>query len=124
MLAIDWSHNKGLATFNGKTLRTEDKGQLLKRLRGESITAIKSNIVLKPQIVLEDGCPLSLAYYLSEIGCEINVIDNHATEDYRKEHNIEKTDENDAKIIYQLANNGARLRKLKIDETILLVRSY
>ena len=123
MLAIDWSHTKGLSTYDGSKYRVEDKGSLLKRLRGnlrvKSISAAKDN----PAIVIEEGCPLSLVYDLAEIGYSVGVIDNHATEKYRKEHDIEKTDENDAILIYFLAGNGYKSRILDIDKDYLLMQS-
>lgn len=123
MIAVDWSHTKGLTTFDGKKLRTEDKGNLLRRLRGESTVILKSRKTVNPQIIIEEGCPLSLIYDLAEIGYSIGLIDNHATENYRRANGIEKTDENDAKIIHYLANNGTKPRVFEIDENVLLMHN-
>jgi len=103
MIAVDWSYTKDLTTYDGKKIRVEDKATLLKRL---STINLKSIIA----IVLEQGCPLSLIYDLTRTGCQVKLIDNRATENYRKEHGVEKTDENDARIIYELSNNGSGLK--------------
>jgi hypothetical protein len=105
MLAIDWSHTKDLTTFDGKRVRVETTQNLLRRL------AKKSNT-----IVLEQGVPLSLIYNLASKGIMVKLIDNKATEIYRKKHKLEKTDENDARIIYKLANNGAKLQEITSDD--------
>jgi len=46
----------------------------------------------------------------------VNVISNHAAQDYRVEHGIQKSDKNDAKIIYELASNGAKLTSISLDD--------
>jgi hypothetical protein len=131
MIAIDWSHTKGLTTFDGETVRTESLKQLLSRLSkisegGESIQHMKSktkskNAVHPPLAVLEQGCPMSLIYNLTCKGIIVKLIDNRASEKYRNEHNIEKTDENDAKIIWHLANNGSKLQEITIDNKTLQI---
>jgi len=147
--AIDWSHTKGLTIYDGKKLLILDRRALLKRLAGESKLALKSRLVVNPAsngtegesragvksmrvlnssvpvVVLEQGCPLSLIYDILKTGCQVNVISNRATQDYRVEHNIEKTDENDARIIYELANNGTKLTPVSLaDDQIQLIDLY
>ena len=149
MLAIDWSHTKGLTTYDGKKLLTIDRKALLKRLAGESKLALKSRLEINPAstgadgesiedlkstrginpsapvVILEQGCPLSLIYDILKAGCQVKVISNRATEDYRVEHSIEKSDETDTKLIYELATNGAKLTPVSLDDTqIQLVNLY
>ena len=140
MLAIDWSHTKGLTIFDGKKAVVVDRKSLLKKLAGESKLALKSRLEVNPVssgaeeesieavkskdhlhssaplVILEQGCPLSLIYDILKTGSQVKTISNRATEDYRVEHSIEKSDENDAKLIYELANNGARLTPVNLDD--------
>lgn len=122
MIAIDWSHTKELTTFDGKKVRVEDKRTLIKRLkkaRGESPIVLKSTTDAQPLAVLEQGCPMSLLYSLTSQGISVSLISNRATQDYRTEYNVEKTDENDAKIIYKLSNDGASLEPISLDASAL-----
>ena len=59
MIAIDWSHIKELTTYDGKKIRVESRKALLKRITESTIT-IKSTKIL--QVIIEQGCPLSLCY--------------------------------------------------------------
>lgn len=125
MIAVDWSHTKELTTFDGKKVRVEPLKALLKRLQkdgtgGESkITIESSGGFHSPAIILESGCPVSLIYQLILVGAEVSLIDNKATENYRKASGIEKTDEADAKIIYELASNGAKLQPIVVDDKLV-----
>lgn len=149
MIAVDWSHTKGLTIYNGKKVAILDRKALLKKLAGESRHIIKSTLRFNPAssgageeskltiestvafnspaplVILEQGCPLSLIYDILKTGCRVEVISNRATQDYRVGHNIKKSDENDAKIIYELANNGAKLTPISLDDThIQLLELY
>jgi hypothetical protein len=130
MIAVDWSHTKELTTYDGNKLRIEDKKTLLKRLAKlvgeESILRVKSTLFLhSPTVIIEQGCPLSLIYDILQSGAEVKVISNRATQDYRVEHNIEKTDENDVKIIWQLAHKGAQLTPVSLsDEQVMMYSLY
>lgn len=127
MIAIDWSHTKGLMIYDGKKALTIDRKALLKRLAGESTSLIKSSGYFNPAslIILEQGCPLSLIYDILKIGYQVSTISNRASQDYRVEHGIEKSDETDAKIIYELAKNGAKLTPVSLDDAqIQLVDLY
>lgn len=141
MIAIDWSHNKGLTIYNGKKASVIDRKAFLKKLAGESNIAIKSRHSFNPAsqgagsesicslksiekvklsaplVILEQGCPLSLIYDVLKTDCQVKVISNRATQDYRIEHSIEKSDEADAKIIYELANNGAKLTPISLEDS-------
>jgi len=88
---------------------------------GESTAPVESNNGLQPSpsVVLEQGCPMTLIYNLVKAGAVVSLIDNKATENYRKEHDIEKTDENDAKIIWNLSQNGAKLQPVTVDDKLL-----
>jgi hypothetical protein len=126
MIAVDWSHTKELTTYDGDKLRVEDRKALLKRLAKtfweESIANSKSRMrTHSPTVILEQGCPLSLIYDILQSGVEVKVISNRATQDYRVEHNIEKTDENDAKIIWQLAHKGAQLTPISLSDGQLMM---
>lgn len=156
MIAVDWSHTKGLVTFDGKKLRIEDKKSLVKRLTKkdkdgeESIKAVKSKLALhspssilsedkgeeestgaiksmsvfhSPSLVLEEGCPTSLIYDLLRVGSQVYLISNRATQDYRVAQGIEKTDENDAKIIWELANNGTKLKQVSLNDRLVQMHS-
>ena len=140
MLAIDWSFTKGLTIFDGKKTAVVDRKSLLKRLAGESNHNIKSTPIFNPAsdgadgksivtfksrmdftpsaptIILEQGCPLSLIYDILRTGCQVQTISNRATQDYRVDHGIEKSDEADAKLIYELASNGAKLTPVSLDD--------
>jgi len=119
MIAVDWSHTKDLTTYDGKKVRIEDKAALLKRLtKGESKRWLESKCRAQP-LVLEQGCPLSLIYYFTKMGIPVHLIDNKATENYRKEHNLKKSDEADARIIYELATNGIKLQLIEMDNKLL-----
>lgn len=121
-IAIDWSHTKDLTTYDGKKVRVETLKRLLPRIADgdESRGWIKSiSCVQSPSAILEQGCPMSLIYNLVKGGVQVSLIDNKATENYRKEHNIEKTDENDAKIIWELSQNGTRLHPITVDDSLL-----
>ena len=139
--AIDWAHTKSLTIYDGKKGTVLDRKSLLKKLAGESIKKVKSNGCLNsastgaggesntqikstaiinppaPIIILEQGCPLSLIYDILKIGCQVKTIANRATQDYRVKHSIEKSDENDARIIYELANNGASLTPVSLEDS-------
>jgi len=130
-IAIDWSHTKDLTTFDGKKVRIENRKTLLARLKksgdgnagGESIGQEQSKVNLHPPVaIIEQGCPLSLLYDLLLISVEVKTISNRATEDYRKEHDIVKTDEADARIIYELAENGAKLTDVTLDDKLLQMK--
>lgn len=116
--AIDWSHTKELTTFDGKKVRVEMKEALLRRLTKESMLVVESNNRLH-FVVLEQGCPLSLIYYFTRYGISVKLISNRATEDYRKANSIEKSDETDARIIYELASNGASLQSIAMDDKLI-----
>lgn len=130
-LAVDWSHIKGFTTFDGKKLRVEDKKSLIKRLQTmrnrdgeESKDSLQSSyFVHSPSLILEEGCPTSLIYDLLRAGSLVYLISNRATQDYRVAQGIEKTDENDARIIYELGNNGAKLKEVNLDDRLIQMHS-
>jgi len=146
LITVDWSHTKDLTTYDGKKLRVETLKSLCDRITklngGESKKNVKSSLILQPlgndvvagesttylesklsvqpaTVIIEQGCPLTIAYSLILAGAEVFTISNRETEDYRKEHSIEKTDENDAKIIYYLANNGVKSQPLTLNDKIM-----
>ena len=124
ILAVDWSYTKDLTTYDGHNLRVESKKALLKRLPKlvgeESILKVKSTVSLhSPTIILEQGCPLSLIYDILQAKTQIKLISNRATQDYRIAHNIDKSDKNDARIIWKLAQNGAKLTPIDLSDSQL-----
>jgi hypothetical protein len=115
-IAVDWSHTKGLTTYDGKKVRVEKRESLLQRLRKlhkqckEAIKRPKSESTVQcPMVILEEGCPVSLISDLLIQGNQVQLISNRATEDYRVKHSTNKSDENDAKIMWKLARGGAKL---------------
>lgn len=156
MIAIDWSHTKGLITYDGKKLRAEDRKSLIKRISkkdndgGESSRSLQSitfvhspstilsrdkdgeessrvvkskNWLHSPSLILEEGCPTSLIYDLLRSGSQVYLISNRAAQDYRIAQGIKKTDENDARIIWELANNGAKLKQVSLDGRMMQLHS-
>lgn len=143
MLAVDWSYTKGLAVYDGKRVWVLDRKALLRKLAvksnaelnlaslgvgEESKALVKSTVDFNSPtslVILEQGCPLSLIYDILKTGCQVKVISNRATQDYRVEHCIEKTDETDARLIYELASNGAKLTPVSLDDNqIQLLELY
>ena len=128
MIAIDWSHTKQLTTYDGKKVKQETLEALIKReskdgVGGESKLKIKSATILQsPTFILEEGCPLRIAYKLLGIG-KVYTISNRATQDYRVEHSIEKSDETDARIIYELSQNGVKLKQIVLNDSDLQMYS-
>lgn len=134
LLAIDWSHIKKLTSFDGKKIRCEERVALLKRLRryggescdgivGESNIDVKSSRCLQPTVILEQGCPLSLIYDILKTDTKVKLISNLVTQDYRVKHSVGKTDENDAKIIYHLSQNGAALMPIDLNDSHIQMHS-
>jgi len=124
-ISVDWSHTKGLTTFDGKKTRNETADELIKRIAEggkESKKRGKSSRKKRlPSLVIEQGCPLLILYKFTKAGFPVSLISDRATEDYRKEHWVEKSDEKDARIIWELANNGAKLQKVAPDDRVLRV---
>jgi len=118
MIAVDWSYTKELTTFDGQKVRVEAKEALLKRLEKESKPEVKSTPI-HHFLVLEQGCPLSLIFYFVRHGVEVKAISNRATEDFRKANKLEKSDEADARIIYDLAFNGVALKTISINSKLI-----
>lgn len=109
MLAIDWSHTKGLTIYNGKKTSMIDRRALLKKLAGadgKSIYNLKTMGTVNPSaplVILERECPLSLIYDILKVGCQVSTLLNFEVKSYREGKGIQKTDENDAIAIYELA---------------------
>jgi len=129
-IAVDWSHTKGFTIYDGKKVRVEDRRSLLQRLKklvkdgGKSSRTLKSKSAThSPTIIIEEGCPASLISDLMLQGNEVHLISNRATEEYRVKHGIAKSDENDARIMWELANGGAKLRTASLDEDWLQLHS-
>jgi hypothetical protein len=116
MIAVDWSHTKGLATYDGiKSENHKTRASFLSQLRKLGKNAEKS-------VILEDGCPVSLILDIANEGNPVLLISNKATKRYRAEHGIPKSDEVDATIIWKLANSGEKLTRAKPDPERLELR--
>lgn len=111
ILSIDWSHIKGSTVYDGKKASIVDRKSLLKKLAGGA--GVNSPPVL---VILEQGCPLTLIYDILKVDCRVSLIDQFEVKTYREAEGIEKTDENDAKIIYRLASKGAKLTPVNLDD--------
>jgi hypothetical protein len=122
-IAVDWSHTKGFTTYDGKKVSVEDRKSLLERLKRLGKRGEESIDNDSPTITLEEGCPASLIYDILVMGSKVELISNRATEDYRVRHGIVKSDENDARIIWELANSGTKLRSVSVDETWVQLHS-
>ena len=122
-IAVDWSYTKGLTTYDGEKVRVEDRKSLLQRLKKLSKPGDESINNEALSIILEEGCPASLIYDLLLTGSQVQLISNRASEDYRVKHGIAKSDENDARIIWELANSGVRLRTVNVDDTWVQLHS-
>ena len=122
-IAVDWSHTRGLTTYDGKKVRVEDRRSLLQRLRKLGSLGDEYTDNEYPTIILEEGCPASLIYDLLLTGSQVQLISNRATEDYRVKHGIAKSDENDSRIIWELAHSGAKLRTASVDDNWVQLHS-
>lgn len=89
LLGIDWSHTKYFAVFDGQSGQIVDKVQLIEMADGQAV-------------VIEQGCPLSIAYELARRGT-LYYIPTQAVAAYRERHSIEKSDLEDARVIWVLA---------------------
>lgn len=124
MIAVDWAHTKDLTTYDGKKVRVEDKKAFLERLAKsvgeESIISLEPKTQIhSPTVILEQGCPLSLIYSILKAKAHVKLISNRATEEYRKKHDINKSDENDSRIIYELAQQKVQLTPVTLDDNLL-----
>lgn len=150
IIAVDWSHIKGLTIYDGKKVSVVDRKALLKKLAGESIINVKTKKFLNPAstgaggesieaiksktpinpsaplVILERECPLSLIYDILKVGCQVSTIINFEVKAYREARGIEKSDENDAIAIYELAQEKPNLLSLVSldDAQIQLVDLY
>lgn len=86
----------------------------------ESIGKIQSRTALNSSdnlIVLETGCPLSFIYNLCRIGYNVQLIKGQDVKEYRESKGLEKSDEVDAKCIYELAREKPNLLSKPISPT-------
>lgn len=101
MLAIDWAHTKELVLYDGsKGSKTDHKG-LSKFLNHE--------------VVIESGAPISLCWNIFR-KTKLYYILPIKTKKYRELHSIEKSDENDAKVIWELAQDKSNLIEASINQ--------
>ncbi len=126
MIAVDWSHRKGLTTYDGKKLRVEDTRNFITRLSSlKHEPADKTDYEYRrTTIIIEQGCPLSLIYNILKADVPVKQISNRATEDYRQKHGIDKSDENDARIIYELAQQKVKLTRRTLSDKLLQLHDF
>lgn len=84
MLAIDWAHIKELVLYDGKKVTKTDSKGLTKYLNQEA--------------VIESGAPISLCWNIFR-KTKLYYVLPAKVKEYRETYSIEKSDENDAKVI-------------------------
>ncbi len=92
--SIDWAHTKPLTYYIDSELNGEIEFDKL-------IDFINSN---KIEIVVGENLPTRLLLPLLESGFKIFRSSGTSTKVHREENNIEKSDLNDAKVIFELYN--------------------
>lgn len=101
MLAIDWAYKKELVLYDGeKITRTDHKG-LGKYLNQEA--------------VIEAGAPINLCWNIFR-KTKLYYVLPTKTKEYREEHGIEKSDEADARVIWELAQDKSNLIEASINQ--------
>ena len=101
MLAVDWAYTKELVLFDGKKISRTDQRGLVKYLNQET--------------VIENGAPISLCWNIFR-KAKLYYILPLATKEYRETHNIEKSDEADARVIWGLAQDRSNLIEASINQ--------
>ena len=101
MLAFDWAYTKELVLYDGEKLtRTDSKG-LGKHLNQEA--------------TIESGAPISLCWNIFR-RTKLYYVLPAKTKDYREKHDIEKSDEADARVIWELAQDKSNLIEASINQ--------
>lgn len=101
MLAIDWAYTKELVLFDGeKVFNTDHKGL---------------SKYLDTEVVIEAGAPISLCWNIFR-KTKLYYVLPVKTKEYRETHSIEKSDEADARVIWQLAQDKANLIEASINQ--------
>lgn len=101
MIAIDWAYTKTLVVFDGETTFKVDSRGLDKHLDDGA--------------VIESGAPLSLCWNIFR-KTKLYYVLSSKTKEYRDSHNIEKSDEADARVIWELAQDKANLIEASINQ--------
>ena len=108
MLAIDWSRTKELVTYDGNKVRKVNRTSLLKKLKDEleesTIKFESKNNFNSNLIITETSCPVIFLYELTRLGYTVRLIKGQDVKQYRETQNEHKSDEIDAKCIYELAS--------------------
>lgn len=100
------------------------------KLEGESRLYFQSEQQINPSdnlVVLETGCPLSFIYDLTRVGYTIQLIKGQDIKEYRESKGIAKSDEADARCIYELASANPNLLSKPITPTsreVQIIDSY
>ena len=102
MISIDWSHTKELVIYDGKNIIRTDRRGLIKHLNGNSV-------------VIEQGAPISLSWVIFR-KCPLYFVNIKKVAEYRKSRNLEKSDEIDAVVIWELAQDNDNLVTASLGE--------
>lgn len=109
MIAIDWAYTKELVLFDGeKVIKVDSKG-LAKYLNHE--------------VVIESGAPLSLCWNIFR-RTKLYYVLPSKTKEYRDSHSIEKSDEADARVIWELGQERSNLIEATINQRTIRLAMY
>lgn len=140
-LGVDWAHNKDFVIYDGDSIFCFSRAKFVKYLKylvggSESNDSINSmqHIQLPPKpnkskklivVYIEQGCPMYLVSEMMLVGVIVVFVRPMDVFNYRETNNIEKTDENDAKIIYQIGKKSKQEKVPVINEKLLEIhRNY
>lgn len=101
MIAVDWAYTKELVLFDGEKTHKVDQKGLTKYLNQEA--------------VIEAGAPINLCWNIFR-KTKLFYVLPAKTKEYREEHAIEKSDEADARVIWELARDKSNLTEASIDQ--------
>ena len=114
MLAIDWAHTKKLIACGGDGTTAMTPDELLE--------------LPETDIVVEDSCPFKLLLRLLKAGKAVSTIPGQEVAGLRKERGLDKSDEVDAQLIYELAPKAQPLsldsHEVKLKEIYYRFISY
>ncbi|GAH74091.1 unnamed protein product, partial [marine sediment metagenome] len=110
MLGVDWSHTKFFAVHDGEKGEIVDKAQLIELAKGQPVA-------------IEQGCPLSIAYELAR-KATLYYVPAQAVAQYREENGIEKSDLEDARVIWTLAQRDGLQPVTLTSQQLRLVYLY
>jgi len=116
MLAIDWSHTRDFATYDGHEAKVVPLKELVDAVKGTD------------RLVIEAGAPVSVTYRLCRL-CPTYAIDPQRVANLRKDKGLSpykngvEDDLVDAQLIYELGQDGAKPLTID-DDRLKLVYLY